>query len=124
MHYKQQLADNIYNLQARLKRPTVAGRGFLALVGRRLNEVAPLDANFLFAETLRFVGETRLPLEADRVLCPWLLLTGRKILHRGDGREFVRLLHQDVKMKIATILKFIPPQGAKQDFSVISTWEP
>ena len=35
-----------------LKRPTVASRGFLALVGRRLNEVAPLDENFLFAETL------------------------------------------------------------------------
>ena len=27
-------------------------------------------------------------------------------------------------MKIAAILKFIPPQGVKQDFSGVSTWEP
>ena len=27
-------------------------------------------------------------------------------------------------MKITAVLKFIPPQGVKQEFSGISTWEP
>ena len=52
-------------------------------------------------------------------------LPGEKYCTGGmEGCLLGSYIHQDVKMKIATVLKFIPPQGVKQDFSGISTWEP
>ena len=83
-------------------------------------------------------GDIQLSFCRDTVICRWHQVTigGRLsfvhmvITYRDNniaqgGRKDIgqALVNQSVEMNIAAVLKFIPLQGVKDDFSGISTWE-